>query len=226
MCTVSIVPVGERIRIVCNRDEQRTRTAASPPAIHPTDAGHAIWPIDPQSGGTWIGANSAGLAMVLLNRRTPPVRTSTFPLISRGVLIPHLLQWSTAVAVVDAANALPLHRFEPFTLAIVQERVVRTMTSDGARSTWSVQSLLDPLLLTSSSLGDDLVSRPRRRLFVRMLKRGGNPLDGQERFHRHSWPRHPEISVLMSRPEAATVSRTILDITPGGVTMRYMRVEA
>jgi hypothetical protein len=47
---------------------------------------------------------------------------------------------------------------------------------------------------------------------------------GQRVFHRHAWPARPEISVLMSRPDAATVSRTVLDVSDGAIRMHYSRI--
>jgi hypothetical protein len=86
--------------------------------------------------------------------------------------------------------------------------------------------LTGPLLFTSSSLGDDLVLAPRRALFARMVE--GQPssriFGAQAAFHRHQWRNRPAVSVVMTRPDAATVSRTAIDIDARIVTMRYMPV--
>ena len=218
MCTVSIVPSVSGFRIACNRDERRTRATADPPRIHRLGERHAIWPGDPTSGGTWIGANDAGLAMVLLNRRAP-ARPSA-PVSSRGTIIPALLPGRSIETAVAAAGRLPWDHFEPFTLVIAQGRIVCDMTV-GMRPRWRMRTLCRPLLFTSSSLGDALVAIPRRRLFARLMRSGTSPLIGQGAFHRHAWPDRREISVLMSRADAATVSRTTLDVSARAVRMRY-----
>jgi len=220
MCTVSIVPSSSGFRIVCNRDERRTRPIAESPTVHGMGRMRGIWPSDPASGGTWIGANDAGLAMVLLSRRTGIARASV---VSRGTIIPDLLRLPSIEAAVDAVKRLPLARFEPFTLVIAQERVVRAVTM-GATSRWRAHAMSRPLLFTSSSLGDALVTGPRRRLFARLVRDCASPLRGQRAFHRHAWSTRPEISVVMSRPDAATVSRTVLDVSAGAIQMHYTRI--
>jgi hypothetical protein len=78
------------------------------------------------------------------------------------------------------------------------------------------------LMRTSSSLGDGLVEPPRRKLFNQMMRTSAaERLRAQDRFHAHTWPRRPELGVLMSRPDARTVSRTVCDIGPDGWAMTY-----
>jgi hypothetical protein len=72
-------------------------------------------------------------------------------------------------------------------------------------------------LFTSSGLGDALVEGPRRRLFERLVLGAEDSwLDGQSRFHRHRWPGQPELSVWMERPDARTVSRSVIDVASNG----------
>ena len=54
MCTVSIVssPDRDALCVLMNRDERRLRPVAHPPAVHVTRTGCAIWPTDPEGGGT------------------------------------------------------------------------------------------------------------------------------------------------------------------------------
>ena len=70
-----------------------------------------------------------------------------------------------------------------------------------------------PVMFTSSSLGDAIVETPRRRLFEELVLAGDDWLRGQFRFHRHRWDEQPEISIQMARQDAATVSRTTIDVT-------------
>ena len=72
MCTVSVVAAGDRLRVMCNRDERHTRPDAHPPTAMRTHAGLALLPLDPLSGGTWIAASSAGLAFAVLVHSVNP----------------------------------------------------------------------------------------------------------------------------------------------------------
>lgn len=220
MCTVSVVPTPGGFRLACNRDEQRARAAAEPPKHRRAGALDALWPIDPESQGSWIGINEAGLAATLLNRTGPRHRPSAGA-VSRGTIIPRLLQHDSLEHALGAALALAARRFQPFTLLLVGGARAAIVTSDGERLSATRGPLRSPLVLTSSSLGDHRVA-PRRSLFSRMVAASRAPLDAQARFHRHRWPSHPDISVCMSRVDAATVSRTIVHAADASVTMRYV----
>jgi len=84
-----------------------------------------------------------------------------------------------------------------------------------------IHDLTAPVMFTSSSLGDRVVEGPRRALFASLVDHSGAPLIGQARFHRHCWPDRREISVLMTRSDAATVSRTTLDVSEHAIAIRY-----
>jgi hypothetical protein len=228
MCTVSVVPTEHGFRLACNRDEQRTRPDALPPRMHANGGRRTMWPSDPQSGGTWIGVSDIGLAMVVLNR-TSGAGTAAAPpaTVSRGILIPQLLAAPSLDAAVERAGvelAAPATRFKPFTLVMIQGR--RTAIVDHRAGVTAIErrGLKRPLLFTSSSLGDEIVERPRGRLFAALVKSARHPLEAQARFHRHRWPRRPAISVWMTRPDAATVSRTTIDVSRSTVTVGYARL--
>ena len=87
--------------------------------------------------------------------------------LSRGTIIPGLLRLTTAESAIDAVGDLPLDRFDPFTLVIVQGHVVFSVTSSEGALTSQVQMLTKPVMFTSSSLGDEVADGPRRGLFAR-----------------------------------------------------------
>jgi Transport and Golgi organisation 2 len=223
MCTVTVVPRASGFRLMCNRDERRTRPPAIPPWIHQLGGRLAVFPVDPQGGGTWVGVNDAGVAVALLNVHTTPQLRAEPPTRSRGLIVLDVLRCGSMPAVLAAIANLDVRRFGTFRLVLVHGSTVAVATSDGARSMTGAQVPLDrPLLFTSSSLGDALVQAPRRRLFQRMVVQGrAGWLDGQARFHRHQWPSRPEISVRMRRKDAMTVSRTVVDITSAGRVVLY-----
>lgn len=225
MCTVSLVPHRRGVRLVCNRDEQRTRSAALPPQIHRLEDVRAVWPADPASGGTWIGANDAGLAAVLLNRSTPgkPPRA---PQQSRGTIIPPLLALRNLDDVAERARMLPPGVFEPFTLLVLFDEQLLVVSATAGAHRMRRRTVDVPLLFTSSSIGDRLVDGPRRRLFRRLVTAAASPLRGQAVFHRHFWPDRRDLSVWMRRPDAATVSRTVVNLGRGSVTMIYLPLPA
>lgn len=227
MCTVTVVPRAQGARLLCNRDERRSRPAALPPQIHNLRGRLAAFPVDPQGGGTWIGVNEAGLIVTLLNAHRSTRVAHERPRVcrgvwqgearrkrSRGLVVRKLLRSTSLPHATGAVESLDASAFEAFQVVIVYEGRVAVATSDGAGPIRCTQQTLDePLLFTSSSLGDALAGLPRQRLFERMVVRSRTGwLDGQARFHDHQWSQRPEISIRMERRDALTVSRTTVDV--------------
>ncbi|MBC7833593.1 MAG: NRDE family protein [Phycisphaerales bacterium] len=242
MCTVTLIPLprtdgrpGSRslylagsvsfagFRLVVNRDEERDRPAASPPRWHdlPQGSTRAVYPIDPVGGGTWVGVSSTGLALCLLNLNQIPRPYLPPPeqLTSRGLIIPKLLGLSGTAEIARVLRQSDLDFFAPFrVLAIDPPR-----PTDEGGSITAIEAVWDrlglrvrrlaagPLCLVSSGLGDTLAA-PRLALFDRMLSVHGATPVAQDRFHRQQWPDRPEISVLMARDEARTVSITTAEV--------------
>jgi hypothetical protein len=220
MCTVSIVPAADGCRVVCNRDERLTRPAARPPRAWPTEVSWATYPQDPVSGGTWIGVNDDGLVVALLNR-TATRGEPRLPSDSRGSIVPALLSCVSIAQAMNAYDALDVRRFEPFQIVMAQRSKVAVMSGDPACSRAEIFPLVKPVMFTSSSLGDAVVARPRRRLFEQLVLADDDWLRGQFRFHRHQWTRRPEISVHMAREDASTVSRTTITVTSRTMELDY-----
>lgn len=227
-------------RLVTNRDELRTRPPAADPRWHDftsssVDSGRpsrAIYPIDPAGGGTWIGGSTSGLVLCILNGNPipAPVLPPRGELVSRGVIIPRLFELAGATrSVVDVLKHLDgfdLNRFAPFRLV----GVAPTPEADqggftAVEAIWDRRGLVlrehppGPACFVSSGLGDPLV-KPRITLFNEMVRAARSPLADlageQDRFHRHTWEDRPEISVLMNRREARTVSITSVEVAPSG----------
>lgn len=226
MCTVSVIPRADGFRLLCNRDERRTRGSARPPARYRTGRRESVFPIDAQGGGTWIGVNDAGLALALLNRGVAGApegaAAPTWAWTTRGVIVPWLLACQSVDEVLRSARRLPRDRFQPFRVLAVmghQAAVVAASTSDYSEQR---AQLTRPLMVTSSSLGDALVDPPRRALFDAVMRRSSSTwLEGQVAFHAHAWPARRELSVLMSRPDARTVSRVLCDVGAAGPSFSY-----
>ena len=236
MCTVTILPESLlsaanggaedplRWRLACNRDESTTRLAALPPSITRIGSRLAIMPVDPESGGTWIGVNDAGLACSLLNiysgaRKVPAP-------ISRGTIIPPLLRYGDVDSALMWAAQLQPGRYQPFRLLIVDGRELVECCSDGRTLRHRRQQLHDALIRTSSGLGDRLVARPRAALFRKFLAATSNKIAAEDLFHLHQWRGREELSVRMRRADARTVSHTVIEIRERTVSLSYRPAEA
>ncbi|HRQ71992.1 MAG TPA: NRDE family protein [Phycisphaerales bacterium] len=222
VCTLSVIPLpGAGFRLVTNRDESRGRAAADPPEWRgpPTLPVRALWPTDTHAGGTWVAAAETGLALALLNVNVPgaesaPPRAGRR---SRGLLIPSLIDACTTDEAADRLAAADLARFDPFRLVAVQPDTEGVPRSLDAR--WDGEHLhltahgQAAVCFASSGLGDELVL-PRLPLFEELVVAPGPTPGAQDAFHAHRWPHRPEISVLMTRDAARTVSVTAVEVIP------------
>lgn len=223
MCTVTIIPHGAGIRLACNRDESRLRPAALPPRVVAVGHRRALLPIDPTSGGTWIAATDAGLVMTLMNVYPQPYVPGEPPSPrSRGTIIPALLAAATLEDACALATSLAVGEFNAFRLVMADRLSAVEFYSAGAAISRKPTVALDrPVLFTSSGLGDALVDSPRRALFTEFFATRHDWCERQDAFHRHSWPDRPNLSVCMRRPEARTVSLTIVELDSSMVQMAY-----
>jgi hypothetical protein len=225
MCTVTVVRTGRRLRVACNRDERRDRAMAHPPFITRAGGVQVLTPEDPQGRGTWIAANGAGLVFALLNVNA--AASAAVPARSRGRVIPSLADATTVQDVVQRVDGAPASDFAPFRLLVADAFHVAEFiraTQAGTVVTVRIHRVERPLLFTSSSLGDAIVEGPRRLLFEQMFPSSGDAIGmaaRQDAFHAHRWRDRPALSVHMSRPDACTVSTTIVEVTGRDVRMFY-----
>lgn len=222
MCTVTILPLQSGVtRLVCNRDEQRSRALALPPQHYSSQGVDYLAPLDPDSGGTWVAVNQAGILCVLLNRTVAGGNTRMNVELSRGTIIPSLQGANSIDAAIDRMRQLKPTDYAPFRLIVTDGRQIAEVTNTTNRLIVLKYPLRKPVMFTSSGLGDCLVDPYRRDLFQSMLDNKAFSETQQNAFHRHRWIDHPELSVLMNRPDAATVSITEVVLTSRFATMTY-----
>lgn len=227
MCTVTLVrPAPGSLRLVFNRDEQRSRAASTPPREFELAGRRAVMPTDPDSGGTWIGASDAGVVACLLNAN-PPTRSAEWAgRRSRGLIVPAILAASGIDEARQIAWKIEAGRFPPFRLLVVSHSGCFRVSSDGQQlDVWPGVDPTRPFMLTSSGLGDHVVAAPRRAAFQNAFAQTDDVADAQRRLHRHAVPESLDTSVLMSRADARTVSRTEVDLLRDRVTMRHVRLD-
>jgi hypothetical protein len=135
-----------------------------------------------------------------------------------------LLQFECPTEALTSLKRLSPLSFAPFRVVLVDGRLMWTAAGGGGLGLQvDHYRLVRPQVVSSSGLGDALVEEPRRQLFQSLvLNRRNALLAGQAAFHRHQWSNAPAISVLMSRADARTVSRTQVDLpVVGPIVMRY-----
>jgi len=241
MCTLSAIPSlsGESIdapgndvilRIVFNRDEERTRPESLAPALYKLGDRTVIMPLDPPSGGTWIGASDAGMVACLVNLNSGVMNLNAHVSgvvaprapgrLSRGLIVPEALARQSLSSLHEWGTQLRASDYPPFRLLLLDCERFTIFISDGSVVTIAESGdISDPLLLASSGLGDSLVQEPRRRLFDQLLSSHPDRRLAQDTFHRTSWPDSMHTSVMMSRAAARTVSITTIELSARRIEM-------
>lgn len=219
MCTLTAINLkpGEGrhgYRLVMNRDELRTRSRARPPEWRDVGGVRAIWPVDPDGGGTWIASAETGLTLALVNSFPEPMPRLPEGRPSRGLMIPRLIASEGLEGVVEGLEGIEVERFAPFRLVAVdlaegeEGTTPRILVVDWTLEELAIETHQDgPVCLVSSGLGDSVVA-PRLGVYEEMLVGRGLTVENQDRFHAHREGDRPELSVMLERELARTVSVT------------------
>jgi uncharacterized protein with NRDE domain len=230
MCTVAFVPLqGGGYLLGHNRDERRSRSRGRPPEHLRCGGRTVVAPRDPDGGGTWIGVHDGGATSCVLNatesrpERLPPEPTS------RGLILWEMLHLDGADSIGNRLNELrgELRKVRSFHLVVAQpSRDGRPAVS--VRFRWDGNTLErddheGPRLYVSSSLDQTGAEEARASSWARLRERHGE-IDARvlrEWLASHEPERGP-LSVCMHRPEAKTVSRTLVTVTANEIELSYL----
>jgi len=211
MCTLTYRLTDQGYQLFFNRDEQRTRPQAIPPTLYPHL--HAIYPVDPAGGGTWIGAHEKGTCLALLNYYQAQIDPSLRQFTSRGEIIPTLLAHIDDIH--GQLSKMDLTVFQAFQLCVFahdlsaqvghQQRVTLYVW-DGKKLTYSLLSATTSLPITSSGVDYPMVLAARQQQFHHMIDEQASREDFVA-YHQ-SQVALGKCSVKMSRDDAHTVSFT------------------
>jgi hypothetical protein len=222
MCTLSFIPEEDGYIVAMNRDERRERASAMPPSIQRNGKLTFLYPSEP-GGGTWIGGNSRGNLLALLNWN--PTRTQTLgeKLRSRGEIIPKLLLELDTEATKRQLLTLHLAGLYPFRLFGIfpAERQIREWR-------WDTQRLIAKFHgwernhWFSSSWSDRRAEAERGGACERTWRE--DLIDKTvwlRQLHASHIPEPGPYSVCVHREDAATVSYTEVRYAHGNLQMRY-----
>ncbi len=229
MCTTVLQSVRDgHLILACNRDEQVTRQIAEPPSVHEFERGvGAIFPRDRDAGGSWVGVNTSGIAVSLLNNYAADIRPPPREARSRGVLVPKMLQMRTMGEVMDEMESMGhgLHHFRPFWLIVASSPAnsnasATLFTWDGERLDVEPTSL--PMAQVSSGFEHVLVEKSRRAQIESFLGEADEWTPGEmDTVFGGHLPSRGATSVCMHRDDASTVSHTRIEISGDDVSLAY-----
>ncbi len=189
-----------------NRDERHERSEELPPQY--LDATHQITaPIDPESGGTWIGMSKSGYAVCLLNGYHASDESRDRITQSRGVIIEKIL---SADAPFAAAATFDATDYASFRLLVCNADEHALYLWDGenyAPTSFHATHQDSAFFITSSSLDETDVIAARSALFAEHVAHYSASTDSIPPLHYMRLP-NAEYAPLMYRNYSRTKSIT------------------
>lgn len=213
MCTLTWLLNNDGYEVFFNRDEQRGRAKAELPVFNSNS--ESIFPIDPESKGTWISVNKSGLTLCLLNNYQCTNRIEAGDsFTSRGTLIPELIRYLEHQIVIEHLKKLNLTVFRPFTLCIfppilnLHDDRVFIFNWDGKALTEDTAT--QPIISSAVKLHDVVKNRTD---FFRQSSIIENADAGLYlKYHSSHQPVKGSLSVCMHRDDARTQSLSYIRV--------------
>lgn len=224
MCTVTYIPVKDKIFITSNRDEKALRKKAIPPFIYQYGNAKLIFPKDAEAGGTWIAMKEDGNAAVLLNGAfichvaEPPYRKS------RGQIFLDVFADSRPST---AFREIILDDIEPFTFVLLENNSLYEFRWDGIEKYCKQLPPHQPHIWSSATLYDGLIVKKREQWFASFLNTNISPTQSDIlNFHRFTGDGDNNNDLLMSRNNGlSTVSITGMLLTAERGSIKYLDIK-
>lgn len=222
MCTISWSdPAAGTFDVIFNRDEKHTRPSAEPPREQVCGSLRALFPVDPQGGGTWMGVNERGLVAALLNGYVESALQRSSGAASRGRLVTSLLGAVDLQVARKSLRSAGVAELPSFHLFLFQPGF------SPCRFWWDGVALreeplpVQPVFTTSGFSPREVISS-RLDLFGNMFPAGAT-IDTAQRleFHRSQQPSPGAHAVCMYRSDAATRSIGRITIASGLARFDY-----
>ncbi|CAN5462284.1 NRDE family protein [soil metagenome] len=225
MCTVTVLPFGDRLFITSNRDEHIQRTPAELPEPVSFSSGRILFPRDGQAGGTWVASHENGNVMVLMNggikkhKHLPPYRRS------RGLIF---LDIFNSLLPVNEFEKISLDGIEPFTLVIYQQGSLWKAIWDGSKKYLEPVDKTKPQIWSSVTLYDKEVRLKREQWFHKWLEKTMFiNAEAIREFHEFAGEGDAKTSLRMNRDGVLmTVSITGMELSSGNLKMFYKDLQA
>ena len=221
MCTASWLPGTDAYFLCFNRDESRSRLPGRPPSQVTANGLRVVAPSDGNHGGSWIGANEAGLTVAVANRYQVPRPPVPVDRISRGLLVMEMLGQGSMRDLERALSSRRLEQYEPFTLLGLERGAPAHLWSWDGDSLAAWRQEAPGLLLASSAADQDAAASARRDTFTQAAALG--PLDPKAlaAIHASHRPVRGPLSVCMHREDASTVSFTMVTAGRGRISLAH-----
>jgi hypothetical protein len=162
MCTVVYIPGNSKQYFASLRDESPLRSKAIVPEKYTENDVSYLSPVDSQAGGSWIGVNTHGILIILLNGGFENHKKKKSYRKSRGLIVKELLL--SAMPVIEW-SLMKLDGIEPFTLIVAAEKNLFRLVWDGEQKHRINLDMERPHIFSSSTLYNAQARNYREDLF-------------------------------------------------------------
>jgi len=197
MCTVSFCPNREGWLLTSSRDVRLSRPRASFPVQKKVAQEVILYPEDGLAKGTWIGTNTKGLTVCLLNGAFVKHNHTNNYTKSRGQVVLDLLSSDTPMTYLIADV---LEGIEPFTLVFIYKGCLIEYRWDGLRLHKKNLDINKRYLWSSVTLYSEQIISQREKLFSQWGCEGEITEKESMAYHRSAFEElSPRNSALMLR---------------------------
>ena len=181
MCTVTFIPLSNKVLLTSNRDEKGIRKRAIHPAVEQFPKARLLFPKDAQAGGTWIGVADSGAVVVLLNGGFIKHEPAAEYRKSRGLIFLDILSESPALS---SFNKINLIGIEPFTLVIWEGTKLHECRWSGEEKYIREMDASQPHIWSSVTLYSSDIIHKREQWFNNWLQQHPKPsVEDIRKFH-------------------------------------------
>lgn len=223
MCTLSFIPTDDGYLAGMNRDELLTRPVARPPETLKSATMRVTYPSEPE-GGTWIGSNSSGMLLALLNSNDCSHQAQLLKNQSRGDLIPQLI-WESNLSAVEARLVqMELRGMLPFRLVgIFREELAIAVWHWNGTTTERIDLPWVQQHWFSSSVSDASATKERGAACQEAARlHSTSNRHWLRALHASHIPAPGAFSICVHRDDAATVSYTEVSCQVNFMSMEYL----
>lgn len=223
MCTVTFIPGKDSFFITSNRDESPGRSAKGLISFHPPGKNTIHYPLDQESGGSWIALSDSGRVSCLLNGAFESFTASPLYRLSRGqVVIDSVLEE-------DATNFLQNYHLDgiaPFTLLIFENDSFTQLIWDSKQKHITSLAKDIPQIWSSVTLYPPQVRAMRKYHFEKWLSERSE-YSREAIIEFHQMPTGDlENDFIMNRNEIVkTLSITSIALKPSAGSILHLELE-
>lgn len=221
MCTVSWAKRPKGYSLFFNRDESRDRPIGLPPEIITSGSTPFVCPRDPVGGGTWLLVNAYGLSLGMLNYYEAQMDYRPTEPKSRGLLPMAFASCQSLTELESAMLKAELVPYPPFHLLAVNSKAEASLITWNGKSKTVHHPKIKDLPISTSSFETEAVIGLRQGLFRQQVLPQMEQDNVLADFHSSKQPAPDTHAVLMTRPDAKTVSITHIKVDGKQATMSY-----